>query len=119
MNLLWMTGVRESSEDGRIERFGNGEIFPSFIHGWYLGVSGVAELPREYREGGDRFHAVAQIGIHLETGASQLVKVMGFLEGPIVAGKKRFQRLFRRLLTMKQRIFDQRGINVQVDAGTT
>lgn len=44
---------------------------------------------------------------------------MGFLEERIVRGEKGFQRLLRRLLAMKQRIFNQRGISVQVDVGTT
>jgi hypothetical protein len=76
MDLLWMTGERKSSEHCRIEPVGDGEILTDFIHGWHLGVSGIAELPREHREGCDRLQTVAQAGIQLKAGAPQLVEVM-------------------------------------------
>ena len=109
IDLLRMTGLRQSREDRSIEPIGNGEILTHFMHGWYLSISGVAELPREDRECGDGQQAFAQAGIQRQAGASQLVEVMGFLKGCIVAGEKGFQRFSRRLLTMKQGIFDQRG----------
>ena len=107
MDLLRMTGVRESSEDRRIEPVRDGEILTNFMHGWHLGISGIAELPREHREGCDRPHAVAQADISLKAGATQLVEVMGFLKGvyrgrseklskisPPLEGEKRGQATF-------------------------
>ena len=106
-------------QDCRVECFGDGERLPCFFHGRHDGVAGIAELPGKDRERERGLHDTPQGGIYMQAGAAQLVEVVRFLEGRIMRGQKAFQRFLRRLLTMKQGIFNQRGIGFQVNAGTT
>ncbi len=107
--VLWMAEWGQSQKDARVEDFCQSESLPCLCHGRYDGVAGIAEFPCKNGERQGGLYDIFQGGIHLQAGAAQLVEAVRFLEGRIVRSQEGFQGFLRRLLTMEQRIFNQRG----------
>jgi hypothetical protein len=104
---LWVAVGRKSTKSSLVEFFCQRKSLPCLCYGRYDGVAGIAEFPRKYREWEDGLDHIVQGSIHPQARTAQLIEVVSFLEERIVRGEKAFHNLLRRLLTVKQRVFNE------------
>lgn len=93
---------------------GNPQRFVCFFPRRFLRLAWVAELPGVFRERGCLPQQVLESSIEGAASLTQLDEIVGLAKRPAMSGQESLQRLFHRLLGMRDDVLEEGGCGLQL-----